>query len=433
MKYCTTAEMAEKWNISDRRVRTLCKSGRIEGVISSNDTYLIPCDAVKPADGRCKAARLDKLAVAESVDIQYGTDQVKYYLKWQDDVIGDIYDNYDVLWRNPDYNQTVSNYTHGERRWSRADFERFVSERIVSSERRDIEKILVKCGLNSYDAIGIGLKTHAINSRDLLWIADSSDAKMDAAIDEVFRAVFVQKTDLEGDSISTPEGNNIKRYGVFNGRYGIYKTRLHPLSGDAESEVAVYKIAKLLGVPCCPAYRIDEDTVFSEFMYDWGQEYLVHARRLFMDEERGENEYYNLLSKRPQYQLDFIKMIALDFITRQDDRHLSNVAVLLNATGETFYPLYDNGRSLFYEDTEETARKACDNIGLYSTTWGASGTYYDYVNDIASTGVSFARILNLGISDDEIYDALVDAGFTGYRLKYGCEWIRKTVNYLKSI
>lgn len=431
MKYCTTAEMAEKWNITDRRVRTLCKSNRIEGVINRNGTYLIPYDAIKPVDGRYKAARLDRIALAESVDIQYGA--VKYYLKWQDDVVAEIYGDYEVRWREPAYNAVVVSYTHGSERWGRPEFEHFLSERIVSGERRDIERILLRCGLNTYDIIELGIRTRAINSRDLLWIAISPVEKMNEAIDDAFRSVFIQKADLEGDSISTPEGNNIKRYGEFNGRYGIFKKRLNPLSQDVESEVAVYNIAKLIGVPCCPAYRIDEDTVFSEFMYDWGQEYLVHARRLFEDGERGENEYYNLLSKRPQYQLHIVRMIALDFITRQDDRHLSNVALLLNAKGEAFYPLYDNGRSLFYEDTEETSRRACENIELYSTTWGASGTYYDYVNDIASTGVSFARILNLDISDDEIYAALVDAGFTGYRLKYGCEWIRKTVNYLKSI
>ena len=31
MEYMTTAQAAEKWRISDRRIRTLCKEGKIKG------------------------------------------------------------------------------------------------------------------------------------------------------------------------------------------------------------------------------------------------------------------------------------------------------------------------------------------------------------------------------------------------------------------
>ena len=54
MEYLTTVEMSEKWNISSRRIGVLCATGRIEGVIKKGKTWLIPSDAVKPADGRYK-------------------------------------------------------------------------------------------------------------------------------------------------------------------------------------------------------------------------------------------------------------------------------------------------------------------------------------------------------------------------------------------
>ena len=54
MEYLTTIEMSEKWNISSRRIGVLCATGRIEGVIKKGKTWLIPSDAVKPADGRYK-------------------------------------------------------------------------------------------------------------------------------------------------------------------------------------------------------------------------------------------------------------------------------------------------------------------------------------------------------------------------------------------
>ena len=52
MELLTTTEMAEKWNISRRRVSLLCVEGRIKGAILKGKTWLIPADAEKPGDPR---------------------------------------------------------------------------------------------------------------------------------------------------------------------------------------------------------------------------------------------------------------------------------------------------------------------------------------------------------------------------------------------
>ena len=52
MDLLTTTQMAEKWEISRRRVTTLCREGRIEGAILRGNTWLIPEDAQKPDDIR---------------------------------------------------------------------------------------------------------------------------------------------------------------------------------------------------------------------------------------------------------------------------------------------------------------------------------------------------------------------------------------------
>lgn len=54
--YITVKEAAKKWGISDRRVRILCESGKIEGAYKSGRAWKIPIDAVKPSDGRYKSA-----------------------------------------------------------------------------------------------------------------------------------------------------------------------------------------------------------------------------------------------------------------------------------------------------------------------------------------------------------------------------------------
>lgn len=52
MDYISVQQAAEQWGISDRRVRVLCEQGKIPGVVREGRSYLLPCDAVKPADGR---------------------------------------------------------------------------------------------------------------------------------------------------------------------------------------------------------------------------------------------------------------------------------------------------------------------------------------------------------------------------------------------
>ena len=53
--YMTVKQAAEKWGISDRRVRILCAEGKVPGVTREGRSWMIPVDARKPEDGRFKA------------------------------------------------------------------------------------------------------------------------------------------------------------------------------------------------------------------------------------------------------------------------------------------------------------------------------------------------------------------------------------------
>lgn len=54
MEYLTTAQTAEKWNISRRRVSKLCSEGRIEGAKMMGNVWFIPEGSKKPEDNRLK-------------------------------------------------------------------------------------------------------------------------------------------------------------------------------------------------------------------------------------------------------------------------------------------------------------------------------------------------------------------------------------------
>lgn len=57
MEFMTTKEASETWVISARRVAILCEQGRIKGVKKAGKTWLLPPDAMKPTDQRCKVNR----------------------------------------------------------------------------------------------------------------------------------------------------------------------------------------------------------------------------------------------------------------------------------------------------------------------------------------------------------------------------------------
>ncbi len=70
LAYMTANEAAEKWNISHRRVLTLCKENRIADVAMLGNMWIIPIDSKKPQDAR-------SLRYAQSDE-----KTVKPFLKW---------------------------------------------------------------------------------------------------------------------------------------------------------------------------------------------------------------------------------------------------------------------------------------------------------------------------------------------------------------
>lgn len=54
MNYISTAQAAEKWGISERRVQKLCGEGRIDGAMRFSCVWAIAKNATKPTEPRKK-------------------------------------------------------------------------------------------------------------------------------------------------------------------------------------------------------------------------------------------------------------------------------------------------------------------------------------------------------------------------------------------
>lgn len=48
MDYASAKDFAERWELSERRVQTLCREGRIEGAVKQSSVWMIPNNAIRP-------------------------------------------------------------------------------------------------------------------------------------------------------------------------------------------------------------------------------------------------------------------------------------------------------------------------------------------------------------------------------------------------
>jgi hypothetical protein len=58
MEYLSIKQISTKWNLSTRRILTLCKEGRIPDAVKIGYYWVIPKNAKKPKDGRVKSEKI---------------------------------------------------------------------------------------------------------------------------------------------------------------------------------------------------------------------------------------------------------------------------------------------------------------------------------------------------------------------------------------
>lgn len=61
MEYLSLRQTADKWNLSVRRVQTLCSTDRIPGAVKIGSYWAIPVEAEKPKDERIKSGKYIKM------------------------------------------------------------------------------------------------------------------------------------------------------------------------------------------------------------------------------------------------------------------------------------------------------------------------------------------------------------------------------------
>ncbi|MCD5413430.1 MAG: hypothetical protein LR001_00270 [Clostridiales bacterium] len=314
--------------------------------------------------------------------------------------------------------------------YTREEIINFLQDRMPPKDRRDIEKILARLGLRKYNILDIGLATKGISTMDNLWISTKSTDTYKESFINVMGLLGSGSVSGDNSPLASPSGVNKKRYyrGPFS--FGIAKQRLSPMTDDIEMEVLYYRLSLLLGVDVCTAYMLNEQESVSEIGYDIMIDYIVHARYLLPDNFNAGNLFEILIDTFPSEKIKIYKMIILDFITRQDDRHMSNLAFL---NGKVMYPLYDNGRCLFYEDRPDITNIAYTNVEKYATSFGAIGTYADFIKDI-NADLPIASIVDLYNIRDSDLEMLFDGlEVMDFRKVGAIRWMKAALTYLDGL
>ena len=219
--------------------------------------------------------------------------------------------------------------------------------------------LLVRCwGLSLSDQYWIRPE-----DSDLTW--DSVNFFENVFSDDIGDVLFGAKKKTDGLDFSSPDntsdGNLKKRWKIINGKRCLIKGGSNPFRQQPFNEVIASEIMERLGIPHVPytvmwnkgaPYSVCEDFITENIE-------LVPAWRILKTQKKDNSTsvYQHFINccntlgiKDAVPYLD--RMIVLDYIIANEDRHFNNFGVIRHA--ETlewlgFAPIYDSGSSLGYD------------------------------------------------------------------------------------
>lgn len=154
--------------------------------------------------------------------------------------------------------------------------------------------------------------------------------------------LFPDKNIKFGNVLSSNEKSSLgeakKFFGTYNGRPCVVKMSKSD-NKDILNERSYYEASLLLDVKCCEAIvstYYGKPCCVSIYDYDISKDMFRSFKSLGGNFEKVVNE----LSTADRVELD--KMLIFDFIFSQQDRHMSNIALVNN----NIYSMFDNGECL---------------------------------------------------------------------------------------
>lgn len=164
MGFCSVAETAEKWNMSERSVRNYCAAGRVEGAVLVGKTWKIPADAIKPERRNKKETETTLLQILQEEK------QMRY--------TGGIYHKTQIELTYNSNHMEGSRLTHDQTRYI------FETNTIgVEGEALSVDDIVetvnhFRCVDKVIDSVGVQLTEKYIKELHFLLKSGTSDARL---------------------------------------------------------------------------------------------------------------------------------------------------------------------------------------------------------------------------------------------------------------
>ena len=240
---------------------------------------------------------------------------------------------------------------------------------------------------------------------------------------------------------NTANGNLKKKWKILNGKRVLVKGSSAPYHQEAYNEVIASMIAERLGIPHVTYGLINEHDEVCCYCENFitPETELVSAAYVMMAFKRrnevSEYDFYidcceKLGIKDAREQME--KMLILDYLTVNEDRHLNNFGLIRNAVTLEWIgmaPIYDCGNSLWFNKIDSQIN-AEDDSNIKCPLWkkNPSGNL-ELVTDLSLFDIS-----DLDGIENEIYDLLSQSEYlTQDRVDALCDAICTRMDMLDDI
>ena len=241
---------------------------------------------------------------------------------------------------------------------------------------------------------------------------------------------------------NTSDGNLKKRWRIIDGKRCLIKGGSNPYRQQPLNEVIATKIMKRLGIPCIPYTLIWNKgapySVCSDFV-DENTE-LVSARNIIRTQEQSEDitlyqHFVNCAEKLgiPGVVPFLDRMIVLDYIILNEDRHLNNFGAIRKAQTlewQGMAPIFDSGNSF---DCDKTVRMMKDMDEIICKPFKKTHaeqlklvSSFDWLDFSALDDVP--AIIREVMSDEQAIEYVEER-----RINMICELAEQRIDYLRSM
>lgn len=289
------------------------------------------------------------------------------------------------------------------------DFTAWLEGRAIDSHRTNSRLLKKALRLANKDDANTVLAVNAVTITDNYWFKENGS---DLTWEDVrFKENYFDMLALRGDfecfnrpASRTPELTNIgsfeKCWKLIDGKWWLYKT-----GNDFEyfSEVFIARLAEKLNLPIAK-YELSENYVRTLDFTNGNAFNFESAESLVGDDEFYDVNFDKFLSISKEIASDYLRMIYLDTVCYNVDRHTKNYGVLRDTkTGAivSLAPNYDNNIALISKGYPKTTDRSNDKLISF---------FIDLLNENNNAKELFYELHIPKITEDMITECISDVG-----------------------